>query len=73
MMRIEVYSFFELVLITLFLVVVWYFEKADGSYTVGEKTLYWYGIQDLDDIQHFINANLSGIASSSITTPQPTW
>jgi N-acetyl-gamma-glutamyl-phosphate reductase/acetylglutamate kinase len=32
----------------------WFFEKADGSYTIGERTLFWYGIQDLTKISEFI-------------------
>ncbi|KAI9103277.1 Aspartate/glutamate/uridylate kinase [Phlyctochytrium arcticum] len=32
----------------------WYFERADGSYTSGDKTLFWYGIENLEDVQSFL-------------------
>ncbi|KAJ3114443.1 hypothetical protein HK098_007343 [Nowakowskiella sp. JEL0407] len=38
-----------------------YFEWADGSVNVGEKTVFWYGVEDLDDIGKFVeNVSSSG-------------
>ncbi|KND05058.1 N-acetyl-gamma-glutamyl-phosphate reductase [Spizellomyces punctatus DAOM BR117] len=51
----------------------WYFERADGSYTAGDKTLFWYGIDNLESVQgylkHFSEAaqrGQSGATSSNI-------
>ena len=32
----------------------WFFERSDGSYTIGDRTLFWYGIEDLTKISDFI-------------------
>lgn len=32
----------------------WYFERADGSYTCGDKTLFWYGIEDVESMQKYL-------------------
>ncbi|KAJ3291043.1 hypothetical protein HK104_006362 [Borealophlyctis nickersoniae] len=51
----------------------WYFERADGSYTTGDRTLFWYGIDNLDAIQSFVKrfveegaSSGSGVTSSNI-------
>ncbi|RHZ63272.1 hypothetical protein Glove_330g67 [Diversispora epigaea] len=33
----------------------WYFEKSDGSYTKNGKTLFWYGIENIDDVSNVIS------------------
>ncbi|TPX47109.1 hypothetical protein SeMB42_g02169 [Synchytrium endobioticum] len=33
---------------------VWFFERADGSYNVGDWTVFWYGVDDLDDLQSYV-------------------
>ncbi|CAG8516512.1 6789_t:CDS:2 [Diversispora eburnea] len=32
----------------------WHFEKSDGSYTMNGKTLFWYGIENIDDVSKVI-------------------
>jgi N-acetyl-gamma-glutamyl-phosphate reductase/acetylglutamate kinase len=32
----------------------WHFERADGSFTRAGKTLFWYGIQDIDEVEKTI-------------------
>ncbi|RKO89596.1 Aspartate/glutamate/uridylate kinase, partial [Blyttiomyces helicus] len=32
----------------------WYFERADGSFTSGGKTLFWYGVEDLSSVEDFV-------------------
>ena len=34
----------------------WFFERADGSYTWNDRTLFWYGIQDMDSMATFIQS-----------------
>ncbi|KAK9762162.1 hypothetical protein K7432_012370 [Basidiobolus ranarum] len=34
----------------------WHFDKADGSYNLGDKTLFWYGIKDVDQIKHCLSS-----------------
>jgi N-acetyl-gamma-glutamyl-phosphate reductase/acetylglutamate kinase len=45
----------------------WFFERADGSYTWGDRTLFWYGVENLhsiaDFIQTFVKADKVNIAS----------
>lgn len=33
---------------------VWFFERADASFTRDNKTLFWYGINDLDCIRDHV-------------------
>lgn len=35
-----------------------YFERADGSYTYKDRTLFWYGSQDLESMEDFIQGML---------------
>ena len=50
----------------------WFFERADGSYTWGDRTLFWYGIQDMhsmsDFIQNFVKADKSSLEGERRTT-----
>lgn len=34
----------------------WFFERADGSYTWGDRTLFWYGVSDMHSMSDFIQA-----------------
>jgi N-acetyl-gamma-glutamyl-phosphate reductase / acetylglutamate kinase len=34
----------------------WYFERADGSYTEGNLTLFWYGIEDLNVVKKLVGS-----------------
>ncbi|KAI8825932.1 protein arg-6, mitochondrial precursor [Fimicolochytrium jonesii] len=41
----------------------WYFERADGSYSFEDRTLFWYGIQNLEDVQGHLKAFSKGSPS----------
>ena len=32
----------------------WHFERADGSFTRGGKSLFWYGIQDVNEVERVV-------------------
>ncbi|ORX97129.1 bifunctional acetylglutamate kinase/N-acetyl-gamma-glutamyl-phosphate reductase [Basidiobolus meristosporus CBS 931.73] len=34
----------------------WHFDKADGSYNLGDKTLFWYGIKDVEKIKDCLSS-----------------
>ncbi|KAJ3044597.1 hypothetical protein HDV00_001523 [Rhizophlyctis rosea] len=50
----------------------WYFDRADGSQTVGDRTLFWYGEDNLEAVQkfvkRFIEDSRNTSSSSSATT-----
>ncbi|KAJ3010291.1 hypothetical protein HKX48_007474 [Thoreauomyces humboldtii] len=46
----------------------WYFERADGSFTAGDKTLFWYGIEDLEAVQKYLKDFQKGSARTGPTT-----
>jgi N-acetyl-gamma-glutamyl-phosphate reductase/acetylglutamate kinase len=46
----------------------WFFEKADGSFTIGERTLFWYGIEDLTKISDFIKIFVQKDADGEVHT-----
>ncbi|KAG5459426.1 MAG: Arg-6 [Olpidium bornovanus] len=54
---------------------VWHFDKADGSYSAGPYTLFWYGIDDINDVKNLIGAfaanetRLQGTATSGARSP----
>lgn len=33
----------------------WHFERADGSFTRAGKSLFWYGIQDVNEVERMVN------------------
>ncbi|KAI8929282.1 Aspartate/glutamate/uridylate kinase [Entophlyctis helioformis] len=35
---------------------VWFFERSDGSYTWADRTLFWYGLEQIDSIQRFVQS-----------------
>ncbi|KAI9207860.1 protein arg-6, mitochondrial precursor [Polychytrium aggregatum] len=41
----------------------WFFERADGSYTLGSKTLFWYGVQDMDVLQKILKSFADSIGA----------
>ncbi|KAJ2870243.1 hypothetical protein GGH93_005718 [Coemansia aciculifera] len=43
----------------------WHFERADGSWAVGEDIVFWYGIEDWTQIAPLVNAKPSKPAVSS--------
>ncbi|KAJ3167940.1 hypothetical protein HDU88_001887 [Geranomyces variabilis] len=43
----------------------WYFERADGSFTHGDKTLFWYGVDDLDRVQAYLRHFREGAATAT--------
>ncbi|KAI8848151.1 hypothetical protein BC829DRAFT_490190 [Chytridium lagenaria] len=44
----------------------WFFERADGSVSEGNYTLFWYGIEDLDLIKSLVAKYLVSDASRSV-------
>ncbi|TPX59502.1 hypothetical protein PhCBS80983_g02425 [Powellomyces hirtus] len=51
----------------------WFFERADGSYTSGDRTLFWYGIADLDSVRGHLKdfqKGTSGPTASNIGSSQ---
>lgn len=46
----------------------WFFEKADGSFNIDERTLFWYGIEDLSKISDFIKAFIQNDSEERIHT-----
>ncbi|KAJ3328383.1 hypothetical protein HDU76_010051 [Blyttiomyces sp. JEL0837] len=55
----------------------WYFERADGSYSEGNETLFWYGVEDLDVVKDLVAKFVSGVragnaAKASKDTPTGT-
>ncbi|KAL2919191.1 hypothetical protein HK105_201466 [Polyrhizophydium stewartii] len=60
----------------------WFFERADGSYTWGNRSLFWYGLDEMDSLKSFIStvieedkkhllgqsAGAPGITSSNIAS-----
>jgi N-acetyl-gamma-glutamyl-phosphate reductase/acetylglutamate kinase len=32
----------------------WHFERADGSFTRAGRSLFWYGVQDVAEVQRFV-------------------
>ncbi|KAJ7080628.1 acetylglutamate kinase ARG6 [Mycena belliarum] len=34
----------------------WHFERADGSFTRAGKSLFWYGVQDVAEVERIVNA-----------------
>ncbi|CAG8447480.1 1030_t:CDS:10 [Funneliformis caledonium] len=45
----------------------WFFDRSDGSYTSNGKILFWYGIENIDDVTKIIKDFVSnqGVASST--------
>ncbi|KAI6000816.1 hypothetical protein EDD15DRAFT_2386195 [Pisolithus albus] len=33
----------------------WHFERADGSFTRGSRTLFWYGVADASELEHAVH------------------
>ncbi|KAJ3189451.1 hypothetical protein HDU85_003081 [Gaertneriomyces sp. JEL0708] len=50
----------------------WYFERADGSFTLGDRTLFWYGINDLDHVQRYLKQFAQTRAGSTPPTDSTT-
>ncbi|CAG8448145.1 6843_t:CDS:10 [Ambispora leptoticha] len=58
----------------------WHFNKSEGSYKSGDKIIFWYGIDNLDDISNVITefvknqstANINGKRTSSGSLPSGT-
>jgi N-acetyl-gamma-glutamyl-phosphate reductase/acetylglutamate kinase len=51
----------------------WYFERAEGSYTFGNRSLFWYGLGPSESLENFIRKMVkiySTRASSIFGTPQ---
>ncbi|KAJ3194476.1 hypothetical protein HK101_002635 [Irineochytrium annulatum] len=44
----------------------WYFERADGSYSEGDLTLFWYGIEDLNVVKSLVAKYLLAPENASI-------
>lgn len=34
----------------------WHFERADGSFTRGSRTLFWYGVADASELEHAVRS-----------------
>ncbi|TPX36677.1 hypothetical protein SmJEL517_g01197 [Synchytrium microbalum] len=50
---------------------VWYFERADGSYNIGDWSLFWYGVQNLDDLAEYVS-KYSKLPSAKSAAPSST-
>ncbi|KAI8897816.1 putative acetylglutamate kinase [Globomyces pollinis-pini] len=46
----------------------WFFERADGSYTINNRTLFWYGLKETVDVQSFIDKMVGNEVKSSSTS-----
>jgi N-acetyl-gamma-glutamyl-phosphate reductase/acetylglutamate kinase len=44
----------------------WYFERCDGSFTSGDRTLFWAGIQKIDDVETIVNAFLAEVKRNKL-------
>ncbi|KAI9015998.1 putative acetylglutamate kinase [Hyaloraphidium curvatum] len=44
----------------------WYFERCDGSFTSGDRTLFWAGITDLKDVETIVQAFLAEVKRNQV-------
>lgn len=49
---------------------LWYFEKAEGSYTFQEHSLFWYGLKDLNVVHDLVKDGNSPFLGCFHTKPQ---
>ncbi|KAI8906435.1 Aspartate/glutamate/uridylate kinase [Gorgonomyces haynaldii] len=49
----------------------WFFERADGSYTWSDRTLFWSGVADLTSIESFIK-NMMDLDRNFLNVKKPT-
>ncbi|KAJ2758078.1 hypothetical protein IWQ56_006097, partial [Coemansia nantahalensis] len=43
----------------------WHFERADGSWAVGDSILFWYGVEDWKQISDLVSGKASGAAAAA--------
>lgn len=44
----------------------WYFERCDGSFTSGDRTLFWAGITNIEDVETIVKAFLAEVKRNAV-------